>query len=72
MNEEDCLREGQPAPDLATIKDFICYYIFSTQGMLSLQPTMSSVLNFAERFLPGSLVLQKTFLTRKTQKMFTM
>lgn len=27
MNKEDCLREGQPAPDLATIKDFICFYI---------------------------------------------
>ncbi|KAL1984813.1 hypothetical protein VTN96DRAFT_8657 [Rasamsonia emersonii] len=32
INKEDCLHEGQPAPDLATIKDFIRYYIFSTQG----------------------------------------
>lgn len=65
MNEEDCLHEGQPAPDLATIKDFICYYIFSTQGMLSLRPTMSSVLNFAERFFAGFTRVTKTIFDKK-------
>ncbi|KAA8642336.1 uncharacterized protein ATNIH1004_011280 [Aspergillus tanneri] len=52
------LHEGQPAPDLATVKDFIRFYIFSSHGMISLRPTKSSVLNFAERFFAG---VQLTF-----------
>ena len=56
------LREGLPLPDLATIKDFIRFYIFSSNGMISLRPTKLSVLNFAERSLPVSPVLRSLLL----------
>ncbi|KKA25166.1 hypothetical protein T310_0806 [Rasamsonia emersonii CBS 393.64] len=65
MNKKDCLCEGQPAPDLATIKDFIRYYIFSTQGMLSIRQTVSSVLNFAERFFARFTHVTKTTFDKK-------
>ncbi|EAW12595.1 uncharacterized protein ACLA_010210 [Aspergillus clavatus NRRL 1] len=65
------LREGQPVPDLATIKDFIRFYIYSSNGMISLRPTKSSVLNFAERFFAGFTRLTKTtFDTRDTKDVY--
>lgn len=58
-------------PDLATIKDFIRFYIFSSNGMISLRPTKSSVLNFAERFFAGFTRLTKsTFDTRDTKDVY--
>ncbi|THC92169.1 hypothetical protein EYZ11_008356 [Aspergillus tanneri] len=59
------LHEGQPAPDLATVKDFIRFYIFSSHGMISLRPTKSSVLNFAERFFAGFARLTKSVFDKK-------
>lgn len=54
-------------PDLAMIKDFIQFYIFSSHGMISLCPTKSSILNFAERFFAGFTHLTKsTFDTKDT------
>ncbi|GFG16438.1 hypothetical protein IFM61392_09507 [Aspergillus lentulus] len=68
---EGGLREGQPVPDLATIKDFIRFYIFSSHGMISLRPTKSSVLNFAERFFAGFTRLTKsTFDTKDTRDVY--
>ena len=60
ISENECLQEGEPVPDLATVKDFIQYYIFSTNGMLTLRPTMSSVKNFAERLFAGITRVTKT------------
>ncbi|KAH2363659.1 hypothetical protein KXV98_003685 [Aspergillus fumigatus] len=68
---EGGLREGQPVPDLATIKDFIRFYIFSSHGMISLLPTKSSVLNFAERFFAGFTRLTKsTFDTKDIRDVY--
>lgn len=65
VSEEECLQEGQPAPDLATVKDFIRYYIYSAKGMLTLRPTMPSVKNFAERFFAGFTRVIKTVFDKK-------
>ncbi|KAI9037101.1 uncharacterized protein KD926_000817 [Aspergillus affinis] len=65
------LREGQTVPDLATIKDFIRYYISSLHGIISLRSTKSSVLNFAERFFAGFTRLTKsTFDKKVTQNVY--
>lgn len=55
---KQCLQEGQPTPDLATVKDFVRYYIYSTPGMITVRPTMSSVKNFAERLFAGLVFLK--------------
>jgi hypothetical protein len=66
-----CLAEGVLAPDLATIKDFIRYYIDSSRGRLSLRPVVSSVLNFAERFFVGfTRVTKTTFDPRDTTEVY--
>jgi hypothetical protein len=67
MDEEnaDCLQKGQHAPDLATIKDFIRYYISSSVGRLSARPVVSSVVNFAERFFSGFNRVTGTFICRE-------
>jgi hypothetical protein len=58
-------------PDLATIKDFIRFYIFSAHGVISLRPTKSSVLNFTERFFAGFTRLTKsTFDKNDTQDVY--
>ena len=49
IEEEDFLREGTPAPDLATVKDIVRYYINAAKGRLDVRPTVSSTKNFAER-----------------------
>ncbi|KAL4746587.1 hypothetical protein BDW72DRAFT_197529 [Aspergillus terricola var. indicus] len=65
------LQKGHPAPDLATIKDFVRFYISSTDGILSLRPTKSSVLNFAERFFAGFTRITKSIFDKKdTQDVF--
>ncbi|KAL4958731.1 uncharacterized protein BDV14DRAFT_186161 [Aspergillus stella-maris] len=66
------LQKGHPVPDLATIKDFVRFYISSTNGILSLRPTKSSVLNFAERFFAGFTRITKSIFDKKdTQDVFT-
>lgn len=62
VGELECLPKGRPAPDLATVKDLIRYYISSSVGHLSGSPTVSLVVNFAERFFSG--------FTRVTGTMF--
>ncbi|KAA8652730.1 uncharacterized protein ATNIH1004_001635 [Aspergillus tanneri] len=59
------LRIGQPVPDLAMVKDFIHFYIFSSHGIISLHPTKSSVLNFVERFFAGFTRLTKSVFDKK-------
>jgi hypothetical protein len=60
-----------PAPDIVTIKDFVRFYISSTDGILSLRPTKSSVLNFAERFFAGFTRIAKSIFDKKdTQDVF--
>ncbi|KAI9725430.1 MAG: hypothetical protein M1834_001007, partial [Cirrosporium novae-zelandiae] len=51
--DENCLGKGQHTPSLVKIKDFIRFYIISSDGVLSDRPVVSSVLNFAERFFAG-------------------
>lgn len=60
LDGDNCLRQNQLAPDLAIVKDFIRYYIFSAKGMLTLRPVMTYVLNFAERFFGGFTRVTKT------------
>ena len=70
-DEGEWLQEGQPAPDLATVKDFIRFYIYSTNGMLTVRPTMSSVKNFAERFFAGfTRVTKQSFEWKDTQDVY--
>lgn len=71
VNQDECLQQGQPAPDLATVKDFIRFYISSTHGMLTVRPTMSSVKNFAERFFAGfTRVTKQSFDWKDTQDVY--
>lgn len=71
VNQDECLQQGQPAPDLATVKDFIRFYISSTHGMLTVRPIMSSVKNFAERFFTGfTCVTKQLFDWKDTQDVY--
>ncbi|KAL4861450.1 hypothetical protein BDV12DRAFT_208024 [Aspergillus spectabilis] len=66
------LQKGHPVPDLAMIKDFVRFYISSTDRILSLRPTKSSVLNFAEQFFAGFTRITKSIFDKKdTQDVFT-
>jgi hypothetical protein len=68
---EKCLAEGVLASDLATIKDFIHYYIDSFREQLSLRPVVSSVLNFTERFFVDfTQVTKTTFDLRDTTEVY--
>ncbi|KAI9770979.1 MAG: hypothetical protein M1840_002683 [Geoglossum simile] len=70
-DQRSCLAEEVPAPDLATIKDFIRYYIDSSRGRLSLKLVVSSVLNFAERFFVGfTRVTRTTFDPSDTTEVY--
>lgn len=67
---DEGLQEGHPVPD-ATVKDFVRFYISSTDGILTLRPTKSSVLNFAERFFAGYTRITKSVFDKKdTQDVF--
>lgn len=71
ISENECLQEGEPVPDLATVKDFIQYYIFSTNGMLTLHLIMSSVKDFTERLFAGITHVTKTgFDWRDTKNVY--
>ena len=62
---EKGLQKGYPIPNLATIKDFVRFYVSSTDGILTLRPTKSSVLNFAERFFAGYTRITKSVFDKK-------
>ena len=71
LNEEDCVCKRQSAPNLATVKEFILYYIFFIEGMLALQLIMLSVLNFTERFFASFTRVAKTvFIKADTDKVY--
>lgn len=48
-----CLRKGVDAPDLATVKDFLRFYIATSRGKIVEKPTPDSVNSFAEWFFAG-------------------
>ena len=52
-------------PNLTMIKDFIRFYISSTDRILTLCPTKSSVLNFAEQFFAGYTCITKSVFDKK-------
>ncbi|GAA3278971.1 hypothetical protein GCM10020218_029570 [Dactylosporangium vinaceum] len=62
---EKGLQKGYPVPNLATIKDFVRFYVSSTDEILTLRPTKSSVLNFAERFFAGYTRITKSVFDKK-------
>jgi hypothetical protein len=47
------LRKGVDAPDLATVKDFLRFYIATSRGKIVEKPTADSVNTFAEWFFAG-------------------
>jgi hypothetical protein len=50
---EQCLRPGIEAPNLATVKDFIRFYIATSYPRLAEQPTIDSINTVAEWFFAG-------------------
>ena len=48
-----CLRSGVEAPDLATVKDFLRFYIATSRPQLSKIPTVDSINTVAEWFFAG-------------------
>ncbi|KAL2440885.1 hypothetical protein ABEF95_008226 [Exophiala dermatitidis] len=50
---ERCLGEGVDAPDLATVKDFLRFYVATSRGKIVKQPTADSLNTFAEWFFAG-------------------
>ncbi|KAL9022900.1 MAG: hypothetical protein Q9196_007479, partial [Gyalolechia fulgens] len=44
---------GIKAPDLATVKDFLCFYIATSRPRLTEQPTVDSINPVAEWFFAG-------------------
>jgi len=51
---ERCLGEGVDAPDLATVKDFLRFYVATSKGKIVKRPTADSVSTFAEWFFAAS------------------
>ncbi|KAH0543790.1 hypothetical protein FGG08_001972 [Glutinoglossum americanum] len=49
----NCLGKGAPAPDIETVKDFIRFYIATSQGRLDRRSTVDSVNTYAEWFFAG-------------------
>lgn len=50
---EQCLRPGVEAPDLATVKDFVRFYIATSRPRLTEQLTVDSINTVAEWFFAG-------------------
>jgi hypothetical protein len=48
-----CLHQGVEAPDIATIKDFFCFYVATSCGRMVEKPTVDSININAEWFLAG-------------------
>jgi hypothetical protein len=53
MVRERCLEKGVEAPDLATVKDFLRFYVFISRGKIVKESTDDSVNTFAEWFFAG-------------------
>ena len=50
---EQCLRAGIAAPDLATVKDFIRFYVATSSPKIADVPTVDSINTVAEWFFAG-------------------
>ena len=51
---EDCLRKGIAAPDLATIKDFLRFYVATSKPQIdTTKPTRDSIQTVAEWLFAG-------------------
>jgi hypothetical protein len=50
---EQCLRLGVEAPNLATVKDFLRFYIDTSRPRLTEKPTVDSISTVAEWFFAG-------------------
>lgn len=50
---QHCLRPGVEAPDLATVKDFLRFYIATSRPQLTKKPTVDSINTVAEWFFAG-------------------
>jgi hypothetical protein len=51
---EDCLRKGIAAPDLASIKDFLWFYVATSKPQIDMtKPTRDSIQTVAEWFFAG-------------------
>lgn len=50
---EQCMRPGVEAPDLATVKDFMRFYIATSRPRLTEQPSVDSINTVAEWFFAG-------------------
>jgi hypothetical protein len=48
-----CLRWGIEAPDLTTVKDFIRFYVATSQPQIGDKPTADSINTVAEWFFAG-------------------
>lgn len=53
MVRQRCLGKGVEAPELETVKDFLCFHISTSRGKFVVQPTVDSVNAFAEWFFAG-------------------
>ena len=53
MARDRCLRPGIEAPDLATVKDFLRFYIATSHPQLADVPTTESINTVAEWFFAG-------------------
>ena len=48
-----CLRSGAEAPDLATVKGFLRFYVATSRPQLSNKPTVDSINTVTEWFFAG-------------------
>jgi hypothetical protein len=53
LAQEHCLRPNIDAPDLATVKDFLRFYIATSRPVLTKKPTVDSINTVTEFFLAG-------------------
>jgi hypothetical protein len=53
LAREHCLRLNIDAPDLATVKDFLRFYIATSRPILTDKPTADSIVIVAEWFFAG-------------------
>jgi hypothetical protein len=60
LAREHCLRPSIDAPDLATMKDFLRFYIATSRPMLTKKPTVNSIDTVAEWFFAGFSRITRT------------
>ena len=53
LAQEHCLRHNINVPDLVTVKDFLRFYIATSQPVLTKKPTVDSINTVAEWFFAG-------------------